>query len=114
MEICTVGSVRGERVGAATVDLNGHEAGNGGYGQGKPNASRHLSYSDAIMLLLVRAASAPLRRYLPHWASRHSCHRFFNSGSNSFGRFRGLSFCDGRKRPILPIGRILPKPFGQH
>jgi hypothetical protein len=35
VEICTVGSVRGESVGAAMVDLNGHEAGNGGYSQGK-------------------------------------------------------------------------------
>ena len=29
-EICTVGSVRGESVSAAMVDLNAHEAGNGG------------------------------------------------------------------------------------
>jgi hypothetical protein len=35
VEICTVGSVRGESVGAAMVDLNGHEAGNGGYSQAK-------------------------------------------------------------------------------
>ena len=38
MEICTVGSVRGESVGLAMVDLNGHEAGNGGHSQGKPIA----------------------------------------------------------------------------
>jgi len=66
VEICTVGSVRGERVGAATVDLNGHEAGNGGYGQGKPNASRHLSYSDAIKPGLDRPSDNPLRvRWVP-------------------------------------------------
>jgi hypothetical protein len=35
VEICTVGSVRGESIGTATVDLNGHEAGNGGYSQGR-------------------------------------------------------------------------------
>ena len=40
MEICTVGSVRGESVGLAMVDLNGHEAGNGGYSQGTPTAHR--------------------------------------------------------------------------
>jgi hypothetical protein len=46
VEICTVGSVRGESVGAAMVDLNGHEVGNGGYSQGTPTAHRHLSYSE--------------------------------------------------------------------
>ena len=46
MEICTVGSVRGERVGAAMVDLNGHEAGNGRYSQGRPTARRVLLYSE--------------------------------------------------------------------
>jgi hypothetical protein len=46
MEICTVGSVRGESVGAAMVDLNGHEAGNGGYSQGRPTARRVLLYSE--------------------------------------------------------------------
>jgi hypothetical protein len=46
VEICTVGSVRGESVGAAMVDLNGHEAGNGGYSQGKPTARRVLLYSE--------------------------------------------------------------------
>jgi hypothetical protein len=28
------------------VDLNGHEAGNGGYSQGTPTAHRPLSYSE--------------------------------------------------------------------
>jgi hypothetical protein len=42
VEICTVGSVRGESVGAAMVDLNGHEAGNGGYSQGRPT---HAEFS---------------------------------------------------------------------
>jgi hypothetical protein len=31
--------VRGESVGAAMVDLLGHEAGNGGYSQGTPTAA---------------------------------------------------------------------------
>src|SRR5580700_6871720 len=46
MEICTVGSVRGESVGLAMVDLNGHEAGNGGHSQGRPTAHRPLFYSE--------------------------------------------------------------------
>jgi hypothetical protein len=41
-----VGSVRGESVGAAKVDLNGHEAGNGGYSQGTPKARRAFLYSE--------------------------------------------------------------------
>jgi len=48
VEICTVGSVRGESVGAAMVDLNAHEAGNGGESQGTPKAHCVLLYSDAI------------------------------------------------------------------
>jgi len=44
-EICTVGSVRGETSGA-TVNLNGHETGNGGNSQGEPTASRDLLYSE--------------------------------------------------------------------
>ena len=46
MEICTVGSVRGESVGLAMVDLNGHEAGNGGHSQGRPTAHQPLFYSE--------------------------------------------------------------------
>src|ERR1017187_9133375 len=46
MEICTVGSVRGESVGLAMVDLNGHEARNGGRSQGTPTAHRPLFYSE--------------------------------------------------------------------
>ena len=46
MESCTVGSVRGAGVGAAMVNLHGHEAGNGGHRQGIPTAHRPLSYSD--------------------------------------------------------------------
>jgi hypothetical protein len=38
--------VRGESVAAAMVDLNGHEAGNGGYSQGRPTARRVLLYSE--------------------------------------------------------------------
>ena len=54
MEICTVGSVRGERVGVAMVDLSGHEAGNGGYSQGTPTAHRPLSYSDRRNVVVPR------------------------------------------------------------
>ena len=36
----------GDIPGHATVDLNGHEAGNGGHSQGKPTASRILLYSE--------------------------------------------------------------------
>ena len=42
------GVCEGGELGAATVDLNGHEAGNGGYSQGRPTARRVLLYSDAI------------------------------------------------------------------
>ena len=31
------------------VDLNGHEAGNGGHSQGTPKASRPLCYSEASL-----------------------------------------------------------------
>ena len=45
-EIRTVGSVRGESAGVAMVDLNGHEAGNGGHSQGRPTERRALLYSE--------------------------------------------------------------------
>jgi hypothetical protein len=45
-QLRTLGSVRGEG-GAATVNLHGHAAGNGGYGQGQPTAAPVLSYSEA-------------------------------------------------------------------
>jgi hypothetical protein len=51
VEICTVGSVRGESVGAAMVDLNGHEAGNGGYSQGRPTARWVLLYSERCPII---------------------------------------------------------------
>src|SRR6516162_3517443 len=54
VEICTVGSVRGENVGAATVDLNGHAAGNGRYSQGTPTARWVLLYSDRRLALCAR------------------------------------------------------------
>jgi hypothetical protein len=41
-----VGSVRGENVGVVMVTLNGHEAGNGGYSQGRPTARQVLLYSE--------------------------------------------------------------------
>ena len=53
MEICTVGSVRGGELGAATVDLNGHEAGNGGYSQGRPTAHWVLLYSERCLVRRV-------------------------------------------------------------
>ena len=66
MEICTVGSVRGDSVGVAMVDLNGHEAGNGGYSQGTPKASRALFYSenspDLLGALMLRPISLCARR----------------------------------------------------
>jgi hypothetical protein len=40
-----VGSVRG-RADDAMVNLNGHEAGNGGYSQGTPTARCALLYSE--------------------------------------------------------------------
>jgi len=51
VEICTVGSVRGEGVGAAMVNLTGHEAGNGGNSQGIPKAHRPLSYSERFLVI---------------------------------------------------------------
>jgi hypothetical protein len=42
----TLGSVRGESLGATTVNLNAHEAGNGGQSQGTPTAHRVLLYSE--------------------------------------------------------------------
>jgi hypothetical protein len=56
VEICTVGSVRGESVGAAMVDLNGHEAGNGRHSQGRPTARRVLLYSERCPVIrLIRS-----------------------------------------------------------
>jgi hypothetical protein len=69
VEICTVGSVRGKSVGAAMVNLNGHEAGNGRHSQGLPKAHRPLSYSERcpISRLIKRwfLLPKPLRPY-PH------------------------------------------------
>jgi len=42
-EICTAGSAREETFVGAMVDLNGHEAGNGGHIQVKPTALGHSS-----------------------------------------------------------------------
>src|SRR5271167_399238 len=49
----------------ATVNLNGHETGNGGNSQGEPTASRDLLYSESqalasAQLLPVLPAAAPL------------------------------------------------------
>jgi hypothetical protein len=38
----------------AMVDLNGHEAGNGGYSQGTPTAHRVLLYSESEDLILPK------------------------------------------------------------
>jgi hypothetical protein len=62
VEICTVGSVRGERVGLARVDLNGHEAGNGGYSQGTPTAHRLLSYSERCPVTRLHIQMEPFAR----------------------------------------------------
>ena len=35
------------------MDLNGHEAGNGGYSQGKPTACRDLLYSENRVMVFV-------------------------------------------------------------
>ena len=46
-EIRTVGSVRGESLGDAMVNLNGHAAGNGRYSQGTPTQrAEALLYSE--------------------------------------------------------------------
>jgi hypothetical protein len=67
-EICTVGSVREEIPGGAMLDLNGHEAGNGGHSQGKPTAYRDSSTqilrqqcrtTDTLLWLLARSATSP-------------------------------------------------------
>ncbi len=103
MEICTVGSVRGESVGAAMVDLNGHEAGNGGYGQGRSTARRVLLYSerclvnavlvqDSGMLLLVGAAQGAVR-----YESGISQRVFVLSGLDNFqvgGRRVAIPACE--------------------
>ena len=73
-EICTVGSVRGETFGA-TVNLNGHETGNGGNSQGEPTASRDLLYSEihgSYRLAVIAQKSQPALGRL--WDSRCSPH----------------------------------------
>ena len=60
MEICTVGSVRGESVGLAMVDLNGHEAGNGGHSQGTPTAHRPPFYSERCPVTALIRTYPPL------------------------------------------------------
>ena len=50
--------MRGERSEDAMVDLNGHEAGNGGYSQGMPTAPRTLLYSERSDVSQVSAARA--------------------------------------------------------
>ena len=51
MEIYRVGSVRGENIGVAMVNLNGHAAGNGGYSHGRPTARRVLLYSERCLII---------------------------------------------------------------
>jgi hypothetical protein len=48
--------VRGESVGVAMVDLNGHEAGNGGHGQGRSTARRVLLYSERCPVSVNQAS----------------------------------------------------------
>jgi len=64
VEICTVGSVRGENIGAAMANLNGHEAGNGGHSQATPTAHRFSSTRRDVRYprlgsLAARVASIP-------------------------------------------------------
>src|SRR6266852_9869682 len=47
------------------VDLNGHEAGNGGYSQGRPTARRVLLYSERCLVIPENEMLAPPGVYLP-------------------------------------------------
>ena len=81
MEICTVGSVRGESVGLAMVDLNGHEAGNGRYSQGRPTARRALLYSERCPVTLSETCRG--RPHLDDGANdRSRCEVLAGSASN--------------------------------
>ena len=51
--------MRGESIGAAKVDLNGHEAGNGGYSQGTPKARRAFLYSEIAHRRMVAGRGIP-------------------------------------------------------
>jgi hypothetical protein len=66
VENCTVGSVRGESVGAAMVDLTGHEAGNGRHSQGIPTAHQPLFYSERfpVTRLYVQVNTSTRRNFL--------------------------------------------------
>ena len=49
-EFCTSGSVRGGGSAEGMGSLNGHEAGNGGHGQGEPTATRSPRLLDQMRL----------------------------------------------------------------
>src|SRR5580658_463524 len=85
------GVCEGGELGAATVDLNGHEAGNGGYSQGRPTAHWVLLYSERFPVTpnrpsgfsyfpvtVIRSYQGPSRRLaddilaIPRQASRSS------------------------------------------
>jgi hypothetical protein len=90
VEICTVGSVRGEGVGAAMVNLNGHEAGNGGNSQGTPTAHRPLSYSE---------------RYAVNQDFRTDTHSYLRamSGSTELARRSGMTAAIAATPRMMPI-----------
>jgi hypothetical protein len=97
VEICTVGSVRGESVGAAMVDLHGHEAGNGGYSQGRPTARRFSSTRRD-----VRFAGLPgVDRFSGSWKKALPVCRFAASSAHlgSWDSFRcTLALADGLEK----------------
>ena len=55
MEICTVGSVRGESVGAVMVDLNGTKLETADTAKVRPTALRVLLYSERCPVCAARA-----------------------------------------------------------
>jgi hypothetical protein len=56
----TAPATRWESVGAAKVDLNGHEAGNGGYSQGTPKARRAFLYSEIAHHRILAGREIPM------------------------------------------------------
>ena len=68
----TLGSVRGGD-GAATVHLNGHAAGNGGHGQGKPTAATGPLLLGGIVLDDPPEGIRPLHAKLLRRDLNHPC-----------------------------------------
>jgi hypothetical protein len=67
------------------VDLNGHEAGNGGHSQGKPTAYRDLLYSERWGFYANDLALAPSDSPSYPYVALHYCPR---SGACSIGQGR--------------------------